>query len=229
MTDLSNETSMPIMPQSPGALMKAGRERAGIHLAVLSANLKVPVRQLVSLEADEFDQLSSPVFARALAAKVCRLVKIDPEPVLALMPANTNGLKPLVLIGDAQNSAYAPTHSGGASAEGRGFKLWWFGLALGLFVVILSNEWFVSVLHLNDRSESTQTLPTMPPEGLPTVPEATPTEPPKAMVFDASNSSQVVMPNAPATAAQAVSSNAAPSAGMNQNPAPVNVSTEPTK
>ena len=228
MTDVSNETSMPLMPQSPGALMKAGRERAGMHLAVLSANLKVPVKQLTALEADDFDQLASPVFARALAAKVCRLVKIDPEPVLALMPANTNGLKPLVLIGDTENSASSASHKSAAHSDRPGFKWWWLALAIVL-AFILSNDWIVTVLHLDDKNESVQTLPTMPPEELPAVAETAPTEPPKAMVFDASNTPQVATPNASAPANQAAPTVTVPAAGVPHNTAPVNASTEPTK
>ena len=228
MTDVSNETSMPLMPQSPGALMKAGRERAGIHLAVLSANLKVPVKQLTALEADDFDQLASPVFARALAAKFCRLVKIDPEPVLALMPANTNGLKPLVLIGDAENSASPASHKSASHSDRPGFKWWWLALAIVL-ALILSNDWIVTVLRLDDSTESAQTLPTMPPEELPAVAETAPTEPPKAMVFDASNTPQVVTPNASAPTNQTSPTVTAPAAGVPHNTAPVNASTEPTK
>ena len=86
MTESFKETAMPINPTSPGALIKAAREKAGIHLAILSVNLKVSVKQLEALEADQFDKLSEPVFARALAAKVCRLIHLDASSVLALMP-----------------------------------------------------------------------------------------------------------------------------------------------
>jgi len=224
MTDVSSETSMPIMPPSPGAIMKAGRERAGIHLAVLSANLKVPVKQLASLEADDYSQLASPVFARALAAKVCRLVNIDPEPVLALMPANTNGLKPLVLIGNEHNAPSKQPHHG--SSDRRGFKLWWLVLALCLLALLVSNEWVVTVLHLDDRAETTQSVPTMPPEELPASTEAAQPELPKAMVFDASNTSQVA---APGSSTPAPSATNAPAQVAPSNSPPVNVSTETPK
>jgi cytoskeleton protein RodZ len=58
----------------------------GLHLAVLSVNLKVPVRQLEALEADQHDPSKSPVFIRALASSVCRQLQMDPAPVLALLP-----------------------------------------------------------------------------------------------------------------------------------------------
>jgi cytoskeleton protein RodZ len=48
--------------------------------------LKVPVRKLEALESDRLDLLPDAVFARALAGSVCRNLKIDPGPILALLP-----------------------------------------------------------------------------------------------------------------------------------------------
>ena len=69
-----------------GQLIRAARQKKGVHLAVLSVNLKVPVRQLEALEADQHDSGKGPVFVRALASSVCRQLQMDPAPVLALLP-----------------------------------------------------------------------------------------------------------------------------------------------
>lgn len=69
-----------------GQLIRAARQKLGVHLAVLSLKLKVSVRQLEALEADEHDLSKGPVFVRALAASVCRQLNMDPAPVLALLP-----------------------------------------------------------------------------------------------------------------------------------------------
>lgn len=73
-------------PQTAGQVLKQARLKAGVHLAVLSAALKVPVRQLEALEADQYLSNQSPVFVRGLASSVCRQLRIDPAPVLALLP-----------------------------------------------------------------------------------------------------------------------------------------------
>lgn len=73
-------------PASAGALLKAARERQGVHLAVLAASLKVTQRKLELLEADRHGELPGPAFVRALALSMCRALKIDPEPVLAQLP-----------------------------------------------------------------------------------------------------------------------------------------------
>ncbi|MCG2593694.1 helix-turn-helix domain-containing protein [Ramlibacter sp. XY19] len=71
---------------SAGTLLREAREAAGLHVATLAANLKVPVRKLEALEEDRYDQLGDAVFIRALASSVCRTLKIDPQPVLERLP-----------------------------------------------------------------------------------------------------------------------------------------------
>lgn len=71
---------------SAGALLRQAREAAGLHIAALAVSLKVPVKKLEALEAGRLDVLPDAVFVRALAASVCRTLKIDAVPVLALLP-----------------------------------------------------------------------------------------------------------------------------------------------
>ena len=67
-------------------MLRAARRAQGLHIAVLAAPIKVTQRKLESLEADRYDELPDMTFTRALAKTVCRSLKIDPVPVLALMP-----------------------------------------------------------------------------------------------------------------------------------------------
>lgn len=69
-----------------GAMLKAAREAAGLHIGALAVTLKVPVKKLEALEADRMDLLPDAVFVRALAASVCRTLRIDSAPVLARLP-----------------------------------------------------------------------------------------------------------------------------------------------
>ena len=70
-----------------GALLREARQSQGLDIATLAALLKVPVHKLQALEQDRFDQLPDPVFARALASSMCRILKLDPVPVLHRLPA----------------------------------------------------------------------------------------------------------------------------------------------
>jgi len=73
-------------PMFGGALLKAARESQSMPIAALALALKVPVKKLEALECDRFDLLPDIVFVRALAASICRSLKIDPAPILASLP-----------------------------------------------------------------------------------------------------------------------------------------------
>lgn len=79
-----SETEIPQV--TAGELLRQAREAAGLHVAALAVSMKVPVKKLEALEADRLDLLPDAVFVRALASSVCRTLKIDPAPVLALLP-----------------------------------------------------------------------------------------------------------------------------------------------
>jgi len=73
--------------KTAGAILREARQAQGLHIAALAASIKVAQKKLESLEGDRFDELPDATFARALAQTVCRAMKIDPAPVLALLPA----------------------------------------------------------------------------------------------------------------------------------------------
>ncbi|MEI8169333.1 MAG: RodZ domain-containing protein [Rhodoferax sp.] len=75
---------------SGGAMLRKAREEAGLHIAALAVSLKVPVKKLEALETDRFDLLPDTVFVRALAASVCRTLKIDSAPILERLPHSTS-------------------------------------------------------------------------------------------------------------------------------------------
>ena len=85
-----NSSTAPVVADAPvtaGALMRRAREASGLHIAALAVSLKVPVKNLEALESDRFENLPDAVFVRALAGSVCRALKLDPEPILQLLPS----------------------------------------------------------------------------------------------------------------------------------------------
>ncbi len=76
----------PLRPATAGGLLRQARQAQGLHIAALAAAIKVVPRKLELLETDQFDQLPDATFTRALAQTVCRTLKIDAAPILALMP-----------------------------------------------------------------------------------------------------------------------------------------------
>lgn len=71
---------------SAGVLLRQSREAAGVHIDVLAGVLKVPVAKLQALEADHYEAFPDAVFMRGLASGMCRALKVDAAPVLALLP-----------------------------------------------------------------------------------------------------------------------------------------------
>jgi cytoskeleton protein RodZ len=101
-----SEEAVSVDGLSAGALLRQAREAAGLHLATLAANLKVPPRKLEALEEDRYDLLPDAVFVRALASSVCRTLKMDPQPVLQRLPQTASPR--LVQEGEGINT---PFHS----------------------------------------------------------------------------------------------------------------------
>ena len=66
-----------------GAELAAARHERGLGLPEVAQQLKFGVRQLEALEADRFDQLPGGTFARGMVRSYARLLKVDPEPLLA--------------------------------------------------------------------------------------------------------------------------------------------------
>lgn len=85
-SDGGNSVSDPVGQMSGGAMLRQAREAQGLHIAALAVALKVPVKKLEALESDRFDLLPDTVFVRALAASVCRTLKIDSNTILARLP-----------------------------------------------------------------------------------------------------------------------------------------------
>jgi cytoskeleton protein RodZ len=73
-------------PRTAGGLIRQARQEQGLDLASLAAMLKVPLKKLEALEQGRHEDLPGQTFERALAQAACRVLKIDPKPVLDLMP-----------------------------------------------------------------------------------------------------------------------------------------------
>ncbi len=82
-----NEVPLPGAAEpTAGMLLRAARTAAGLQLAALAVAMKVSVKKLEALEADQLGELHDGVFVRALAGSVCRALKMDPAPVLSKLP-----------------------------------------------------------------------------------------------------------------------------------------------
>lgn len=150
-----------------GALLRAAREASGLHVAALAVAMKVPVKKLEALEADRFELLPDAVFVRALAASVCRALKIDPVPVLEKLPRSS-----IPHLGSQQRGINEPFRTPGA---GQNIAIPGF-LTKPAVLVVLALLIGVGVLTL--LPESYQTVKAVDLVSAPAI-AAAPTEVPK--------------------------------------------------
>lgn len=68
---------------TPGAMVRAAREAAGLSLADLAAATRIPASQLRALEADDHDQLSGPLYVRSFLRSCAEALDLDSHDLLA--------------------------------------------------------------------------------------------------------------------------------------------------
>jgi len=102
-------------PPNAGGMIRAARQEQGMDLASLAAMLKIPLRRLEALENGRHDELQGPTFERALAQAACRVLKIDPKPVLAFLPQNERNT--LERVSDGLNTPFRERQGGVAFGE----------------------------------------------------------------------------------------------------------------
>jgi cytoskeleton protein RodZ len=93
-------------------MIRDARQAQGIALASLAAMLKIPLRRLDALENGRHAELQGPTFERALAQAACRVLKVDPKPVLALLPQHENNT--LERVTDGINTPFRDGQGGRA-------------------------------------------------------------------------------------------------------------------
>jgi cytoskeleton protein RodZ len=146
--------------RSAGSLLRAARERQGLHIAALAAAIKIPQRKLEALESDRHDELPDATFTRALALTVCRALKIDAAPVLAQLPQVG---RPLADVAGGLNAPYRerPGRTEPAHLGPMRHPLAWAALAVlvaAALVFVLPSGWWQDLL--SDGASTT------PPVGL---------------------------------------------------------------
>lgn len=125
------------LKDSAGVLIRAARERQGLHIAALAAAIKVSPRKLDALENDRWHELPDATFVRALAQTVCRSLKIDPRPVLErLPPADANSLE---TVTGTLNTPFQDRQSQGLPGVSSGAirPMVWAGGLLALAAVVV--------------------------------------------------------------------------------------------
>jgi cytoskeleton protein RodZ len=94
---------------SLGLQLRVAREARGMSIDDVVHALKFSSRQIEAVEADNLDVLPGNVFLRGLVRSYARLLKLDPEPLIALAAASGSAQEPEIR---------APENMGNAAPRG---------------------------------------------------------------------------------------------------------------
>lgn len=86
---------------TPGPLLAAKRAERGLSIDQVAASTRIRPEQLRALEADDFDQLPAPVYARGYLRTYATFLGLDAEELVRLMPDDRQ--RPSLAIGLEKN------------------------------------------------------------------------------------------------------------------------------
>lgn len=78
------EAESPVVASSVGGILAAAREQAGMSMDEAASSLRLSVRQVQALEADDATQLPSPTFVRGFIRNYAKLLNLDAEALLEI-------------------------------------------------------------------------------------------------------------------------------------------------
>ena len=72
----------------PGATLASQREAMGWTVEQVAEQLKLAVRQVVAIEAGDYAALPSPAVTRGFVRAYAKILRLDPAPLVAMVPVN---------------------------------------------------------------------------------------------------------------------------------------------
>ena len=137
---MTGDSDAPIREAAPepapttGARLREARAAAGLSLDAVAQQLKLAPRQVKALEDDDFAQLPGRTFVRGFLRNYARLVRLDPDALLASLPeaSSTPSLDHPSLSATTRVMGELPADSHGKPSSAR----WAIPLALVAIVAI---------------------------------------------------------------------------------------------
>jgi cytoskeleton protein RodZ len=154
--DHSEGNAAEVSANVPGWIMlQQARLAAGVEIEPLAAVLKVSVRKLQALEAGELNNPREMTFTRALAASVCRQLRIEPGPVLDAWPGQSADATavPKTLSNDGTPNAATALPASAQPTGGRG----WLGVLVVLLIGVGVWMAYQQMQHASERRQARAT------------------------------------------------------------------------
>jgi cytoskeleton protein RodZ len=136
----------PRVEEGPGARLRAAREAAGLSLDQVAQQLKLAPRQVKALEDEDFARLPGRTFARGFVRNYARLLNLDGDDLLALLPdGNAPALEAPALQSTSSTIAELPV----ATVARSTFTRWLIPILLVACIVgAAAYEWYRGTLAL---------------------------------------------------------------------------------
>ncbi len=175
----SHQDAVATAGQSIGAMLARARMEKDWSVQQVADQLKLSPKQILALEEDKFDDLPKLVIVRGFIRTYAKLLKIDADPLVALLPKDAQNIHLQETLKPALSTPFMESR---LSLMGRqdSSKKYLFGAALlalfavGFFVVQKTDVVFSAKNFLNGKSVAT---PEIKPDTVvltPTVSEAPP-------------------------------------------------------
>lgn len=116
------ESPVDVLPEPPqplpGSVLRAAREARGLTLFEVAQSLKFGPRQIEALEADEYRTLPpGTTFLRGFIRGYAKLLKLEPEPLLAMLDVRAPAAPPDVREPQNMGIAETPVTGGRRSSK----------------------------------------------------------------------------------------------------------------
>ena len=162
-----------------GAELAAARQERGLGLPEVAQQLKFGMRQLEAFEADRFGDLPGGTFARGMVRSYARLLKIDPEPLLARIAGRFDAP-------DSNQLAARFSQPVPFSDAGRRSTIVYFGLSLAILLVVggIAYQWQhersspAKMAFVKPKAESASRKPALPAQTVSAAPAQVSEAPP---------------------------------------------------
>lgn len=152
-----------------GAGLRAAREAAGWTIDIVAQQLKLSPRQVMALEDGQYELLPGPTFVRGFLRNYARLLRLDPDEVMAKLPAPGGA------------SALPPASPGMGEiqfgARRRQWSRWAIPLALVAMVAIAALYEYLRPGSESKRTGEARVSPAAPQPGPPIATTALPIAP----------------------------------------------------
>lgn len=125
----------PVAADSFGQALAAARQARGLSQSDVAARLRLQLRQVRALEAEDFGALPQGPFVRGFVRNYARLLGVPAEPLLALLAARVQPTEPLP-VGQGRSAAPNPVRLAAREQASRIAVLGGAVAALLLFAVL---------------------------------------------------------------------------------------------